>query len=156
MPHNLIGWPPRRPAVTRWPTADVQWCYFIFLVYRLLTGLSWPGPKVLLCLRLCLFLSLYQTNFHVTLRILRWIWLHAQSVLCLIQPCSVCYSNGTVCASICTGCASSVWLGAKQHVATYCTYSIMSAVGNRQHTSCNPLHNGTTQGTQTTTYSTQC
>lgn len=36
-------------------------------------------------------------------------------------------------------------------VAAYCTYLIMSAVGNHQHTSCNPLHNGTAQGTQTTT-----
>ena len=92
-----------------------------------------------------------------TLRILRWIWLYAQSVLCPIQPCSLCYFNGTVCASICTRCESSVWLGAKHHVAAYCTYLIMSAVGNHQHTSCNPLHNGTAQGTQTTTlYSTQC
>ena len=27
----------------------------------------------------------------------------------------------------------------------------MSAVGNHQHTSCDPLHNSTAQGTQTTT-----
>ena len=86
-----------------------------------------------------------------TLRILRWIWLHAQSVLCLIQPCSLCYFNGTVCASVCTGFESLVWLGAKQHFEAYCTYLIMSAVGNHQHTSCEPLHNSTAQGTQTTT-----
>ncbi|KAI5122556.1 hypothetical protein M0805_005283 [Coniferiporia weirii] len=36
-------------------------------------------------------------------------------------------------------------------VAIYCTYLIMSAVGNHEHASCNPLHNGTVKGTQTTT-----
>ncbi|KAH8118099.1 TMS membrane protein/tumor differentially expressed protein [Phellopilus nigrolimitatus] len=36
-------------------------------------------------------------------------------------------------------------------VAVYCTYLIMSAIGNHEHASCNPLHNGTVKGTQTTT-----
>lgn len=36
-------------------------------------------------------------------------------------------------------------------VAAYCTYLIMSAVGNHQHAACNPLHNGQAQGTRTTT-----
>lgn len=38
-------------------------------------------------------------------------------------------------------------------VAVYCSYLIMSAVGNHVHAACNPLHrnNGTAQGTRTTT-----
>jgi len=38
-------------------------------------------------------------------------------------------------------------------VAVYCTYLIMSAIGNRQHASCNPLQNnrGAAEGTRTTT-----
>ncbi|PSR71372.1 hypothetical protein PHLCEN_2v12748 [Hermanssonia centrifuga] len=38
-------------------------------------------------------------------------------------------------------------------VAVYCTYLIMSAIGNRQHDTCNPLqkYRGTVQGTHTTT-----
>ncbi|EPQ54350.1 TMS membrane protein/tumor differentially expressed protein [Gloeophyllum trabeum ATCC 11539] len=36
-------------------------------------------------------------------------------------------------------------------VAAYCTYLIMSAVGNHQHESCNPLRKGTAAGAQTTT-----
>ena len=36
-------------------------------------------------------------------------------------------------------------------VAVYCTYLIMSAVGNHTHAECNPLHNGTVSGTRTTT-----
>ncbi|THH04430.1 hypothetical protein EW145_g5522 [Phellinidium pouzarii] len=36
-------------------------------------------------------------------------------------------------------------------VAVYCTYLIMSAIGNHEHAACNPLHNGTVKGTQTTT-----
>ena len=36
-------------------------------------------------------------------------------------------------------------------VAVYCTYLIMSAVGNHTHAECNPLQNGTATGTRTTT-----
>lgn len=38
-------------------------------------------------------------------------------------------------------------------VAVYCTYLIMSAIGNHQHASCNPLQNnkGTAEGTRMTT-----
>ena len=38
-------------------------------------------------------------------------------------------------------------------VAVYCTYLIMSAVGNHSHAACNPLHGnkGTAEGTRTTT-----
>lgn len=36
-------------------------------------------------------------------------------------------------------------------VAVYCTYLIMSAVGNHTHAACNPLHNGTVSSTRTTT-----
>ena len=37
-------------------------------------------------------------------------------------------------------------------VAAYCTYLTMSAVGNHEHDSCNPLqHNGAGSGTRTTT-----
>lgn len=36
-------------------------------------------------------------------------------------------------------------------VAAYCTYLIMSAVGNHSHKECNPLHNGSLSGTRTTT-----
>lgn len=38
-------------------------------------------------------------------------------------------------------------------VAAYCTYLIMSAIGNREHDTCNPLqkYRGTVEGTRTTT-----
>ncbi|KDQ57032.1 hypothetical protein JAAARDRAFT_35631 [Jaapia argillacea MUCL 33604] len=36
-------------------------------------------------------------------------------------------------------------------VAAYCTYLIMSAVGNHTHKACNPLQSGTASGTRTTT-----
>ncbi|EJD06716.1 TMS membrane protein/tumor differentially expressed protein [Fomitiporia mediterranea MF3/22] len=36
-------------------------------------------------------------------------------------------------------------------VAAYCTYLIMSAVGNHMHAECNPLHKGSLAGTRTTT-----
>ncbi|TDL25577.1 TMS membrane protein/tumor differentially expressed protein [Rickenella mellea] len=36
-------------------------------------------------------------------------------------------------------------------VAAYCTYLVMSAVGNHKHDSCNPLRRGTADGTRKTT-----
>ncbi|TFY81903.1 hypothetical protein EWM64_g2106 [Hericium alpestre] len=36
-------------------------------------------------------------------------------------------------------------------VAAYCTYLVMSAVGNHSHQTCNPLRSGTASGTRTTT-----
>jgi len=36
-------------------------------------------------------------------------------------------------------------------VAAYCTYLVMSAVGNHTHATCNPIHNGTGNGTRKTT-----
>lgn len=35
-------------------------------------------------------------------------------------------------------------------VAAYCTYLIMSAIGNHSHETCNPLRSGTASGTRTT------